>query len=81
MNWKRESLVKVREFVERMNSNSEYYDEKIIKSVILHELTHYYLFISGSTKYSDGEKDFERESTAGKASGEKRVLGGVRTGA
>jgi SprT-like protein len=39
----------------------EYYDEKIIKSVILHELTHYYLFISGSTKYSDGEKDFEEE--------------------
>ena len=29
--------------------------------MILHELTHYYLFISGSTKYSDGEKDFEEE--------------------
>ena len=39
----------------------EYYDEKIIKSVILHELTHYYLFMSGSTEYSDGEKEFEDE--------------------
>ena len=50
----------------------EYYDEKIIKSVILHELTHYYLFISGSTKYSDGEKDFEEElSRIGSHSTEK----------
>lgn len=39
----------------------ENYDEKIIKSVILHELTHYYLFVSGSTEYADGEKEFEDE--------------------
>ena len=37
------------------------YNESTVKSVILHELTHYVLYIRGSKEYADGKKEFEDE--------------------
>ena len=37
------------------------YNEETVKSVILHELTHYVLYIRGSKEYADGKKEFEDE--------------------